>query len=187
MPLPATAAPSKISVSGTPTVGKKLTVKNTGSWATGAHLTYAWYANATQVGSSSTYTLKTADAGKRIHVKVTGTLAGHTATPRSSAYVGPVQKPVYVVRAKVTVTGTAKVGRTLTAHIGTLPRGATVKWEWAESFGQSGGLVSGPRTSRTYKIAARAKGGRLMAIAIVTVPNYRAGEARGRLTATVTK
>lgn len=187
VPLPATTAPSKVAVAGTPTVGKKLTVKNTGSWESGAKLAYVWYANTTKVGTSSSYTLKSADAGKKIHVVVTGTATGHTATKKTSASVGPVKKPVYVVKAKVTVTGTPKVGKTLTAHIGTLPHGATVKWQWGEGFGQYGGAVTGLRTSDTYKIPASGKGGQLIAIAVVTVPGYQPAEAASKPTAVVTK
>ena len=187
VPLPVTAAPSKVSVAGTPIVGKKLTVRNTGAWATGAHLTYAWYANTTKVGTGASYTPTASAAGKKIKVAVTGTLAGHTATTRTSAAVGPVQKPVYVVKAKVTVTGTPKVGDTLTAHIGTLPKGAKVMWVWGEGFGQYGGMVKGPSKSNTYKIPASGKGGQIIAIATVTVPGYSPGEAASKPTAVVKK
>jgi uncharacterized membrane protein len=63
-------------ISGTAQVGKKLTAKP-GSWkpSKGVKLTFQWQRNGTKIkgATKKTYTLKTADKGKKITVKVTAT------------------------------------------------------------------------------------------------------------------
>ncbi|BFU43537.1 hypothetical protein [Krasilnikovia sp. MM14-A1004] len=177
VPFPATAKPSKVAVSGTPMVGKTLTVRNTGSWTTGAKLTYAWYAGSRKVGTAASYVPTVADAGTRIKVVVTGVATGHLASTVTSATVGPVTKPVYQVTHKPTITGKPKVGSTLTAHISGLPKGATVKYQWGVSYGQYGDAVGGPTSKATLKLTKKLRGGRISVFAIVTVPGYEDGTA----------
>ncbi|GAB4011779.1 hypothetical protein [Nocardioides ultimimeridianus] len=185
VPLLATAKPSKVAVTGSPQVGRKLTITTTGSWQSGAALTYAWYAGTTKVGTAASYTPKAADAGKKIKVAVTGTASGRAPSTVTSAYVGPVTKPVYKVPNKPTITGTAKVGSILTAHITGLPAGAVVKYQWAFNGGQYGGAIGRPTTSTTLKVPASVKGTRIEVIAFVTVPGYQTGSAMSGLTAVV--
>lgn len=185
VPLLATTKPSKVAVTGSPEVGRKLTITTTGSWQSGATLTYAWYAGTTKVGTSASYLLKAADAGKKIKVAVTGTATNRAPSTVTSAYVGPVTKPVYKVPNKPTITGTAKVGSILTAHITGLPAGAIVKYQWAFNGGQYGGAIGRPTTSTTLKVPASVKGTRIEVIAFVTVPGYTTGSAMSGLTAVV--
>ncbi|HJQ05418.1 MAG TPA: hypothetical protein VJ872_08240 [Nocardioides sp.] len=185
VPLPATPKPSAVAVAGTPQVGTRLTIRTTGSWPTGTALTYAWYAGTTKVGTASSYTPKAADVGKKIKVAVTGTSAGHSPSTVTSALAGPVTQPVYKVPSKPTITGTARVGRILTAHISGLPANATVKYQWAYNGGQYGGPIGRPTTSTTLKVPASVRGTRIEVIALVTVPGYRTGSAMSALTAVV--
>lgn len=185
VPLPATPRPSAVAVAGTPQVGTRLTIRTTGSWPTGTALTYAWYAGTTKVGTAASYTPKAADAGKKIKVAVTGTSAGHSPSTVTSAQVGPVSQPVYKVPNKPTITGTAAVGKILTAHITGLPAGATVKYQWAYNGGQYGGPIGRPTTTTTLKVPASVRGTRIEVIAQVTVPGYRTGSAMSALTAVV--
>jgi len=187
VPLLATSKPSKVAVTGSPQVGKKLTITitTTGSWQSGAVLTYAWYAGSTKVATTATYTPKAADAGAKIKVAVTGTATGRAPATVTSAAVGPVTKPVYKVPSKPTVTGTPKVGKILTAHISGLPGNATVKYQWAYTGGQYGGTIGRPTTSTTLKVPASVRGTRIEVIAFVTVPGYTTGSAASALTAVV--
>lgn len=79
-----TAATPKIG--GTPKVGRTLTAKP-GIWKpAGASLTYKWYRGSKAISGAtrSTYILIKADKGKKIRVKVTGTLAGYAAASKTS-------------------------------------------------------------------------------------------------------
>ncbi len=86
-----TAAPAKITgtgvkISGTAKPGKKLSVK-AGSWGpSGVKLSYRWYVNGKAIkgATGKTYQVKSADKGRRITVKVTGTKTGLTALARTA-------------------------------------------------------------------------------------------------------
>ncbi len=74
-------------ISGTLKVGKKLTAKP-GTWTSGTSLSYRWYASGKPISGAtkSTLTLKSAQKGRTITVKVTGKKSGYsTATKTSSA------------------------------------------------------------------------------------------------------
>lgn len=73
-------------ISGTAKVGKKLTAK-AGTWGPGTvKLTYQWYRGSSKItgATKKTYTLKKADKGKKITVKVKGTKSGYTSATKSS-------------------------------------------------------------------------------------------------------
>ncbi|SOC88843.1 Subtilase family protein [Curtobacterium sp. 314Chir4.1] len=83
---------SAVTVSGNPTVGKKLTAHH-GSWdATGVRYSYQWLRDgaAVQGATKQTYTLGSSDAGHRLQVQVTATAKGHqdgSATSKPTAKV----------------------------------------------------------------------------------------------------
>ncbi|MDM4763851.1 lamin tail domain-containing protein [Galbitalea sp. SE-J8] len=71
---------------GTLKAGKRLTAK-VGKWKPAAvKLSYRWYRNGKPIARAtrSSYTLKSADRGKRIVVKVTGSRAGYASVKRAS-------------------------------------------------------------------------------------------------------
>ncbi|GAB2707422.1 hypothetical protein BKA24_000824 [Microbacterium marinum] len=73
-------------ISGTASVGKKLTAKP-GTWTSGTRLAYQWYASskALKGATKSTLTLTKSHKGKTISVKVTGTKSGYTTVAKASA------------------------------------------------------------------------------------------------------
>jgi len=83
---------SAVTVSGNPTVGKKLTAHH-GSWdATGVRYSYQWLRDgaAVQGATKQTYTRGSSDAGHRLQVQVTATAKGHqdgSATSKPTAKV----------------------------------------------------------------------------------------------------
>ncbi|MFJ3034014.1 S8 family serine peptidase [Curtobacterium pusillum] len=83
---------SAVTVSGNPTVGKKLTAHH-GSWdAKGVRYSYQWLRDgaAVQGATKQTYTLGSSDAGHRLQVQVTATAKGHqdgSATSKPTAKV----------------------------------------------------------------------------------------------------
>jgi len=72
-------------ISGTAKTGKKLTAKH-GTWTSGTTFTYRWYAGGKAIAGAthSTLTLKAAQRGKTITVKVTGEKSGYTAVTVAS-------------------------------------------------------------------------------------------------------
>lgn len=91
---PVVSNTAKPKVSGTPKVGKTLTAKP-GAWApSDVALTYAWLRNGKAVKGATkpTYKLVTADQGKKLSVRVTGTRPNVPPVAVTSAAVGPVKK-----------------------------------------------------------------------------------------------
>ncbi|MRK01064.1 hypothetical protein GEV27_05970 [Aeromicrobium sp. S22] len=130
-PAPAVAG-STPTITGTPQVGQQLTA-DPGTWGpAGVELAYQWLANGAPIegATQATYTPSIEDATKTIAVRVTGTLAHHTTTAKTSAATAPVSKPA-VAGSTPTITGTPQVGQQLTADPGTWgPAGVELAYQW---------------------------------------------------------
>lgn len=113
-------------VSGTASVGQTLTAGN-GSWSgsPSPSFSYAWErcdgagANCSTISgaTSSRYLLTSQDRGRRVRVRVTAGNSSGSATAVSAATAAVTDRPRNTV--KPAVSGTAKVGRTLTRTNGT--------------------------------------------------------------------
>ncbi|MCU1479947.1 MAG: hypothetical protein JWQ19_733 [Subtercola sp.] len=118
-------------LSGTPTVGQKLTA-NTAAWSPApVALTYAWLRDGVVIsGATSSYhTLTSADAGHSIAVKVTGTKASYTTASATSSAVAVPQ--ALTATPVPTITGTAAAGSKLTAVSGTwTPAPVVLSYQW---------------------------------------------------------
>ena len=124
---PVNTAPPTIS--GTPTVGQTLTASN-GTWSNSpTSFAYQWLRcngggnNCVAVanGTQQTYTLVGADAGHTMRVKVTATNADGSASAQSAqtAVVAPLTSSAAPKNTSPpTISGTPKVGQTLTASPG---------------------------------------------------------------------
>ena len=134
-----TTAPAPV-VTGIPRVGQSLTATTTGWSPAPATKTVTWYVDGQVVLTadgryeSTTYPLDHWDAGRTITAVVTATLADHTVTRRESLPVGPIADedgalPVPGAPSPV-LTGTARVGQTVTAQLGTWPVGTTFAFDW---------------------------------------------------------
>ncbi|BDV29860.1 hypothetical protein Microterr_05200 [Microbacterium terricola] len=136
-------------ISGTPVVGATLTAKP-GAWTPGTAFTYQWYANGTAITAAKASTLKLAAAqkGKQITVKVTGKKSGFTSVAKTSAKTLKV-----AVVATPTISGTAKVGKTLTAKPGTWTAKTTFTYQWYAS-----GKAISKATKSTFKLTSAQKG-----------------------------
>ena len=152
---PVTAAPiTGIGViDGTAAVGQTLTAGAV--TPAGALVTYQWQkcatANGTYVNISgaktSTYTLSSADYTYYFRVVATGT-GGYSGTV-SSAYIGPVTKPLTGIGS---ISGSAQVGQKLTAGQ-LVPSGATAAYQWQRSLTSGGTYVSiAGATGNTYTL-----------------------------------
>ncbi|MDR1768614.1 MAG: hypothetical protein LBR32_09365 [Propionibacteriaceae bacterium] len=83
-----TLAPTP-AISGVPALGHKLTTKASGWQPTGLKFAYQWYRNGKAIKGATKrgYTLRTADVGRWITVKVTGSASGVTARSALSAKI----------------------------------------------------------------------------------------------------
>jgi len=145
--VPVIAAPVP-TIAGTIRVGGALTV-TTGIWTPApVALKYQWLRNGKNIsGATKTkYTLVAADALANISVRVTGSKTGFTSVVTTSE-ASAVAKGVIVGKTPK-ITGTAKVGRTLTAAVGTWrPSGVTMKYQWYKN----GVKISGAQ-KKTFKV-----------------------------------
>ena len=153
-----TVAPAALTV-GTPTVtgtakvGSALAAK-TGSWTKGTSFTYQWMRDGAPIRGAvtATHRLTAADAGARISVRVTGTLNGYATAAKTSAATAKVAKGTLRTAAPI-ITGTAKVGKTLTARPGSWTEGTRLAYQWLNN----GKPISGA-TKATYTVARGDRG-----------------------------
>ncbi|WP_323099271.1 carboxypeptidase regulatory-like domain-containing protein [Intrasporangium sp. YIM S08009] len=141
-------------VSGTKAVGYTLTAVP-GTWGPApVTLAYQWYRSGAAISgaTAATYKLTTADQGKAMTVRVTGSKTGYLAVARTSAATSAVLGAF--TAPTPTISGTRKVAYTLTAVPGTWsPTPTTFSYQWY----RSGVAISGA-TARTYKLTSLDKG-----------------------------
>ncbi|QXT63617.1 DUF4430 domain-containing protein [Tessaracoccus palaemonis] len=138
-------------ITGTPQVGQTLTADLGTPDPSDAEFTYQWLRSGDEIAdaTSSTYPLTAADEGETITVKVTGSKEGYTTAtvesdPTEAVAPGDLQPAV------PTISGTAQVGKTLTATAGTWqPAGVSVSYQWY----RSGQEIAGA-TKSTYTLTA---------------------------------
>ncbi|MCJ1705922.1 hypothetical protein [Rathayibacter sp. VKM Ac-2926] len=141
-------------ISGTAAAGQTLTAAP-GAWGP-SPVTYAyqWKRGTTVISGATgaTYTATAADVGASLTVAVTGSKTGYTSVTKSSA--AKVITKGTLAAPTPTVTGTKKVGSTLTAVAGTWgPAPVSLSYQWY----RSGTLISGATTG-TYKLVTADKG-----------------------------
>ena len=173
-----TAVPT---ITGTVAVGQTLTAKP-GTWGPApVNLYYQWKANGTAISGATTAAYKpvSADVGKTLTVTVTGRKTGYTTAAKTSTATTTVKATAPALTAPVpTISGTAKVGLTLTANPGTWgPAPVTLAYQWKAN----GTAISGA-TAATYKAAAADLGKTIT----LTVTGTKAGYATAAKTSAAT-
>ena len=118
-------------ISGTLAVGKTLAA-TPGDWGVSdTEFSYRWQNNGTNISNAfaSTYKLRSSDAGDRITVTVTGTAYGYD--DRAQASASETIGKVLTKTSTPTITGTGKVGKTLTASHGSWkPSKVSFSYQW---------------------------------------------------------
>ena len=135
------------SIQGTPKVGANVSV-STGNWSKGTKFSYQWYAGGNPVkgANASTYSVKPADLGKRLSVKVTGSQLGYSTVSKTSPLTAKAVAGTLVASAP-RISGTAKVGNKLTATAGTWSKGTKFSYQW-----YAGGKPVKGATASTYSV-----------------------------------
>jgi len=155
-------------ITGKPAGGHTLTAKP-GAWTPKATAyTYQWLRAGTAItgATKGTYKLTAADAGKAISVTVTASTQGYAP---ASATSQALTMPKFFSKAPApTVTGTAKVGKTLTAKAGTWsPKPTKVTYQWL----RNGKAIKGA-TKATYKVVAKDRGTKITVRTTATKSGY---------------
>ena len=140
--------PGVVRIVGNPTVGENLSV-DSGTWIpTLTSSITQWLRDGEPIPGAawSFYTVTDEDLGHSLTVQVTGYSAGYVPTPAVSAPTTVVGKRM--ITATPTISGTVKVGRTLTARPGDwTPNGVTYGYQWLR-WGQE---IAGA-TAKTYTV-----------------------------------
>ena len=168
-------------ISGSKTVGVTLTAV-TGTWGPApVTLAYQWFRSGVAItgATASTYKLTTTDQGKTLTVRVTGSKTGYTSLARTSAatttVLGALTAPT------PTVSGTARVGYTLTSATGTWgPAPVTLARQWY----RSGVAITGA-TASSYKLTTTDMGKTITVRVTGTKSGYTSVARTSVATATV--
>lgn len=168
LPLVATPTPT---ISGTVRVGSTLTA-SAGSWQPApVSLTYQWLRNGVVISGAgkSTYALTPGDLGAVISLRVAGSKAGYASVARTSAGTAKVLPAVAVSGPVPSVSGTARVGKALTAKPGSWqPAPVSLAYQWL----RNGSPIVGASRSAYTPTAAD-----LGAVVSVRVSGSKAGYA----------
>ena len=157
--------------SGTDKVGRTKTA-HVKTWSPKASIHYQWTRGGTAIvgATKSKYTLTADDLGSAITVTVTGTRPGYTATVKTSN-PSKVVAPGTITKGKVGVSGSRKVGRTLTASTPRWTSGVTFGYSWQKLVGKVWLPIVGA-TGKSYVLTPADKGARIRVIVTATKLGY---------------
>ncbi|MBE7700690.1 hypothetical protein H9623_10300 [Oerskovia sp. Sa1BUA8] len=170
-------------VSGTARVGSTLTAQP-GTWAPGAALSYQWKANnlAIKGATTATYTPTATDLGKRLTLTVTATRPGYTTKTLTSTATTAVTAGIFTTAPAPKITGTARVGSTLTASRGTWSPTATYTYQWKRN-----GIAIKGATRSTYTLTTADHAKRITFTVTAKRTGYTTTTRTSTATATVVK
>lgn len=182
--VPAGVIGSTPRVLGTAKVGYRLSVTS-GVWApSGVVLAYQWYASGVPVSGAtgSSLLLSAGQVGKAMSVRVTGVAAGYPAVSVFSARTAVVAAGSLSAKTPV-VSGTAKVGKKLTARSGAWgPMPVTLRYQW-----YANGKKISKATKSTYKVASKDKGKKITVVVTGSKTGYTTVAKKSKATKSVAR
>ncbi|MDR1710822.1 MAG: hypothetical protein LBR58_03035 [Propionibacteriaceae bacterium] len=143
-----------VTVTGVNMVAGKLTAKNSGWSPKPSSYSYQWLRDGEPIAKAtkSTYTLTDADEGALVTVQVTAKKSKYLSTAVTSADGEPVAQGITITQP--VISGTLKVGQTLTAEPGEWgPEGVVLTYRWYRN-----GKSISKATKLTYKLTKSDKG-----------------------------
>lgn len=169
------------SISGAPQIGRTLNA-SAGTWTlAGDTYSYQWFAAGTPIAGAthSTFAPGVAQLGKALFVKVTASQDGYAPTTATSSPTQPVAKGVIAIKTLPTITGTKRVGYTLTAYPGAWSPGSlTYHYQWYRGTTAIRGAVYRAlklsSSMRGYRIRVRVTASRLAYTSLAKFSYYTA-------------
>jgi Leucine-rich repeat (LRR) protein len=168
-----TSAPTP-TITGTPKVDSTLTA-HPGTWSPEPAFAYQWKSDGVDISgaSESTYTLTSAEVGKAITVTMTATKDTYAAVTKTSAATEAVSQATFTAPSDITVTGTFKVGQTVTANAGTWTPSGTITYQWL----RAGVAISGA-TDAAYTLTTADLDRAVSVQVSATLDGYQTGSLR---------
>ncbi len=155
---------------GSGALGTRLSVGNLRVAPFPTTITYQWFRSGSRIrgATAATYTVTVADVTKGLSARITVSRPGFgSATTRTDEH--HVDRPLFSVVTAPSITGTPRVGSTLTASPGSYrPTPATVSYQWT----RDGVRIAGA-TSRTYRLKRADRGHKVLALVTVGKDPYR--------------
>jgi len=170
---------------GDSTVGSKLTAVLPDYTTIGLTFGYQWIRNGVAItgATKSTYVLSAADLGKEIRISVTATKSGYTKLVVSGVCCDLITAGTLNSLATPTISGTKKVGSTLTVKTAKWSAAAvTTRYEWSAD-----GEVVQLSTSATLKLSWLERGTKITVRALGAKQGYTKAASVSSLETTVIK
>jgi large repetitive protein len=169
-------ATTPVSITGSGAVGTPLTL-NPPTWnmpAGTVTTTYQWYAGTSAISgeTGATYNVTSANVGKAITVKATGTRPGYKTGTSTSNAITAVNGPAIVATSLPEISGIAAARETLTATSGTWPGSPTYAYQWFVN-----GIAVAKETKNTYVVRTRDAGLPVNVRVTATTSGYQPGTA----------
>ena len=172
------------SITGTRKVGSTLSAVP-GAWGPApVTLAYQWFRSGTAISgaTAASYKLVSADTGRNISVKGTGSKTGYPTASKTSAGTAAIAKGTLSAPTP-TITGTRKVGSILTAVPGTWgPAPVTLSYKWYRS-----GTAISDASAATYKLRSGDAGKTITVKVTGTKSGYNTATKTSAGTASIAK
>jgi len=167
-------------ITGDPRVGSTLSAVP-GEWTTGTEFDYQWLADGAPIAgaNATSYDVQPADLGSAITVEMTGGQPGYAPVSQASVPTATVVEGV-LETVQPTTTGTARVGKTLTAKPGTWAAGTTLRYQWLAD-----GKAITSATRGNFALTAAQRRHRITVVVTGTRPGYETASAASAATGKV--
>jgi surface antigen len=168
-------------VTGVAQVDQPLTA-SPGLWNPAGDVAYQWLADGTPIAGATgtSYTPTPDDLRKQIAIQVTLSQPGYDDAVATSATTDNVAPGTFLNTVEPSLTGTAQVGETLTAHKGSFTPKASYAYQWTVD----GNEVSGA-TDRTYTVRPQDEGKKVAVEILASRPGYLTAVVSSPATTTV--
>ncbi len=174
VPLPSLTTSAPAAISGSGQVGSTLQATPPTWTEGGVNVTYQWLRNGSAIAGQTglAYPVAPADLGSALSLRVTGSKSGRTDTVVASNAIQAVAGPAPAATVAPGITGTPKVGSTLSATSGSWTQLATYTYQWR----RNGSAIPGA-TGASYVLATPDVGQQITVLVTATAPGYLAGTA----------
>lgn len=179
--VPATVAAGTVKVTGSAKVGRTLKA-STSKVEKGATVTYQWLRNGREIAgaTSRTYVATASDRGRSLSVRTLVARQGKVAASVTSRPTAKVVRGTFAKRPTPKISGTAKVGRTLTVKGGSWEKGTRLTYRWYR-----GSKLVKTTSKKTYKVVAKDRGAKLRVVVTAKKSGYASTKVGSKRTATV--